>query len=537
MELKSIAGYTIEQALGEGGMGVVYRAIDPTLDRRLALKVIRRSALSAAAKERFLREARAASRINHPNIVTVYAAGEEDGYPYLAMEFIEGRTLRAIIDEGPIPWEKATEWACDLLDALTRLHQQGIVHRDLKPENIMVTTQGTVKLMDFGIAHVSQSETLTQEGAAVGTVNYMSPEQAAGKKADARSDLFSVGTVLYQMLTGEHPFPGEHPMAIMYSITNLSPKRLSEFAFDLPAGLEAVIEKALEKDREKRYRDAPGFREALGSVRARALGAGVAPLQSLKARVLQIGVPVGAVVVLAAIALLFFGRPDAPKPNRDAARNHNELGQSAEKRGEVDVARDEYRRAIIADPSFALAWINLGALAWSDRDLAEADSCFRMAIAADSTSAKAMYNLASLRWERGDLAGAEDYYGASLEADSAFIMSYNNLGALLLESQRVEEAREWLDRGLSLDPGQPYLLKNRGIAAERLGDDSAAIGYWQRAIDMDSTITELHRLSAEWYERHGRAADARAHWQIVATSTISEEKRLATEALERLGSE
>ncbi len=536
MDKKTIAGYTIEEALGEGGMGVVYRAVDPTLDRRLALKVIRRATLSAAAKERFLREARAASRLNHPNIVTVYAAGEEDGYPYLAMEFVEGRTLRAIIDEGPVRWDQAVEWTGHLLGALERLHQEGIVHRDLKPENVMVTTQGVVKLMDFGIAHVSQSETLTQEGTAVGTVNYMSPEQASGKKADARSDLFSLATVLYQMVTGEHPFPGEHPMAIMYSITNLSPKRLSEFALELPQGLQEVIDKAMQKNRDDRYQDASSFRAALDEVLSRELGLRSAPAPGFKTRVLQIGLPVGAVIVLAVVAFVFFGRSGAPEPNRDLAKSHNELGQSAEARGDAAAAKDEYRRAIIADPGFAVAWINLGALAWSDGNLAEADSCFRRAIGADSTSAKAMYNLATLRWERGDLASAEKFYRASLKADSTFIMSYNNLGVLLLDSQHFDEARTWLDRGLTLQPDQPYLLKNRGIAAQRTGDDSGAIAYWDKAIAADSSIIELHRLSAEWYERHGRPTEARKHWEVVAGSSASEEQRLAQKALERLRS-
>ena len=218
MANKEIAGYEILGSLGEGGMGHVYRARDTTLQRDLALKVIRPESLTAVGKERFLREARACSRINHPNIITVYAAGEENGHPYMAMEFISGKTLRDIIDESPVTWQQAVRWVVDIADALSRLHQEGIVHRDLKPENVMVTEDGLVKLMDFGIAHIASSSTLTMEGTSLGTVFYMSPEQAAGKKADARSDIFSLGTVLYEMLTGEFAFKGEHPMAVMYSI-------------------------------------------------------------------------------------------------------------------------------------------------------------------------------------------------------------------------------------------------------------------------------------------------------------------------------
>ena len=534
MDKKTIAGYTIEETLGEGGMGVVYRAVDPTLDRRLAIKVIRRTTLSAAAKERFLREARAASRLNHPHIVTVYAAGEDDGHPYLAMEYVEGRTLRALIDEGPIPWEKATEWTCDLLDALHGLHQVGIVHRDLKPENIMVTAEGVVKLMDFGIAHMAASGTLTQEGAAVGTVYYMSPEQAAGKKADARSDIFSIAAVLYEMVTGEYPFPGEHPMAVMYSICNLPPTTLAEHPVQVPAGLQPVVDKAMEKNRDERYPDAAAFRDALRELRERELG--LAPAPSLKSRVLQIGVPVAVVIVLAVVAFVLFGRGGAPKPDREVAKNLNELGQSAQEKNDISTARDEYRRAIVADPGYKIPWNNLGILALNEGNLVEADSLFRKAISIDSSYAVALHNLASVRQDRGDLAGAEKFYRASLRADSTLLASYNNLGALLLQAQRSAEAADVLDKGLSFYPDQPYLLKNRGVAAQKLGNDDAAITYWKRGIEKDSTIVELQRLSAEWYERHGRITEARAHWEVVAGSPIEEERRVGTEALERLRS-
>jgi tetratricopeptide (TPR) repeat protein/predicted Ser/Thr protein kinase len=539
MDKTTIAGYTIEETLGEGGMGVVYRAVDPTLDRRLALKVIRRATLSAAAKERFLREARAASRLNHPNIVTVYAAGEEDGYPYLAMEFVEGRTLRAVIDESPIPWDQAVQWATQILDALHRLHQEGIVHRDLKPENIMVTTEGVAKLMDFGVAHVSQSETLTQEGAIVGTVYYMSPEQATGKKADPRSDVFSMAAVFHQMLTGEFPFPGEHPMSVMYSITNVPPKRLDECSIDVPEGLQAVIDKAMEKDRETRYADAAGFRDALSEVRDRALGlrAGSAPAPSLKTRIHQIGIPALVVAVIAVLAFVFFGRGGAPKYDRAQAVRHNELGQVAELNGARADARAKYLLATEADPNYSIAWNNLGMLAVGERNLEEADTFLRRAVAADSTNAAALYNLAEVRWELDDLAGAETYFRASLRADSmqsAVYNSYNNLGALLLAQGRPDEAVRVLDRGLRVQPDQPALLRNRGRAAAALGDDDGAIRYYEMGLQKDPGSVELHRLAAEWYERHGRTAESIRHWETVASSSVREEARLGSEALERL---
>jgi tetratricopeptide (TPR) repeat protein/predicted Ser/Thr protein kinase len=538
MDKKTIAGYTIEETLGEGGMGVVYRAVDPTLDRRLALKVIRRATLSAAAKERFLREARAASRLNHPNIVTVYAAGEEDGYPYLAMEFVEGRTLRALIDESPIPWDQAVQWTVQILDALHHLHQEGIIHRDLKPENIMVTADGIAKLMDFGVAHVSQSETLTQEGAIVGTVYYMSPEQATGKKADPRSDVFSMGAVFHQMITGEFPFPGEHPMSVMYSITNVPPKRLEEYSIEVPEGLQAVVDKAMEKNRDARYPDAAAFRDALTEVRERALGLGASPVQppSLRTRIFQIGIP-AVIVVAAVLAFVFFGRGGAPKYDRASAARNNELGQVAELKGSRDEARAKYLLATEADPTYSIAWNNLGMLAMGERNFEEADTYLRRAVAADSLNAAALYNLAEVRWELNDLAGAEAYFRASIRADSmqvAVYNSYNNLGALLLAQGRAEEAVRVLDQGLRVQPDQPALLRNRGRAAAALGDEEGAIRYYEMGIEKDPASIELHKLAADWYEKRGRTSESIRHWEIVAGSPAEEEARLGSEALQRL---
>ena len=258
-----IAGFEIKSALGEGAMGVVYKALDTTLDRPLAIKVIRPGSLNHEGKQRFLREARACSKINHPNIITVYAAGEDNDRPYLAMEFVNGRTLSEIIEDGPVAPEQAAAWVANILDALARLHAEGIVHRDLKPDNIMVTNEGVVKLMDFGVAHVASSTTMTQAGTAVGTVYYMSPEQAAGKKADARSDVFAMGTVLYQMLTGALPFQGEHMMSVMYLIANEQPKALNDYELDLPLDMIDAVERAMQKEPEDRFQSAADFRDAL----------------------------------------------------------------------------------------------------------------------------------------------------------------------------------------------------------------------------------------------------------------------------------
>jgi Tfp pilus assembly protein PilF len=536
MDKKSIAGYDIEGTLGEGGMGVVYRARDATLDRSVAIKVIRAGSLGAQGKERFLREARACSRINHPNIVTVYAAGEDEGRPYLAMELLQGETLRDVIKRGPIPWEEALRWTIDLLDALSRLHQEGIVHRDLKPDNIVVTSDGIVKLMDFGIAHIATGETLTQEGTMLGTVFYMSPEQAAGKKADPRSDIFSMAAVLYQMLTGHFAFDGEHPMAIMYSITNAPPKPLAEHGIDVPDGLQAVLDRAMEKRPDDRFPDAAAFRDALRELVAPE-GLTHEALAGMRRKlILRYALVVVPVVILLGVVLV---AQHARRPARDrkVAVQHNELAQGYLDKGKTDDAKNEFRKSIIADPEYALPWNALGLIAMNDGDLAEADSLFREAVRIDSTYAPALFNLGGLHFAKKDYEGADTFYREAIAADSSVGAYYNNYGAFLVDRKRYADALRILDMGLRVDSGEsrPFLLKNRGRAAAGMGREDEAVRDWQEAVSAKPDLYEVQIYLAEWEEAHGRTKDAVARWQDVLKSESAPDQAKAREALTRLG--
>lgn len=552
MTEKVIAGYQIEGKLGEGGMGVVYRARDVTLDRLVALKVIRPN-LTDAGKERFLREARACSAINHPNIVTVYGAGEDDGRPYLAMEFLEGRTIRDLIDAGPVPWEKALAWAVELLDALSQLHGVGIVHRDLKPENIFVTGEDRVKLMDFGIAHVESARTLTQEGTSLGTAHYMSPEQAAGKKVDQRSDLFSIATVIYEMLSGTRPFEGEHWMAVLYSITNAPPKPLDELGVVLPDGLTPIINKALEKNPDDRYPDAHAFKASLEGLFK---GEELPPRRTSKRLVLTIA---GAGVLVA--AALIAGpliRGQIAEKKRETATQLNEMAQEFEVKGDVSQAKIHYRQSTLADPTFALPWNNLGFLEYSDGNLATADSLYRRAVAADPKYAHALFNLASVRWDLGDREGAESYYKASISSDSTYVAGYSDLAALLLDLERRDEAGVVVRTGLRHSPDNPYLLKKLGQVQSALHENEAALASWTRALeeakrraqdkqaaeeikttleDLRKLVPDVHTLLAKWYEENGDTQKALDHWSDAANSGIDPYAGIATEALNRLRSE
>ena len=254
---QTISHYKILEKLGEGGMGVVYKAHDTKLDRVIALKFLPHYLTTDTdEKERFYHEARAASGLNHANITTIYEIQEFDDQLFLAMEFVEGKTLKQLVKEDPPSIKTVLDIAIQMCEGIAVAHEKGIVHRDIKSDNIMITAKGQVKIMDFGLAKVKGATKLTKAGSTLGTAAYMSPEQAQGEEVDQRSDIFSVGVVLYELLAGQLPFKGEHHAALMYSLINEEPMPLIRYNPKVTPELERIVSKALTKDKAERYQHA-----------------------------------------------------------------------------------------------------------------------------------------------------------------------------------------------------------------------------------------------------------------------------------------
>ena len=332
---QTISHYKITAKLGEGGMGEVFLATDTSLDRQVALKFLPASLQKdPEARERLIREAKAASKLNHKNILTIHAVASAEGRDFIVMEYVEGQSLRELLDSGEdMPILQVLKIGMQICDGLATAHEQSVIHRDIKPANILITPKGQVKITDFGLATWRGASQLTKEGTTVGTAAYMAPEQIQGKKPDPRSDLFSLGVVLYEMIARRRPFQGDHDAAISYAISNEIPEPLQRYKSGVHPGLEQVVGRALEKDPSTRYQSASDMlaelkrikREIEGSqpsMLSRTMTATAAPKKASASKVKYV---VASSVVLVAALVVFVLKPFkfdvAPEQKATAADN------------------------------------------------------------------------------------------------------------------------------------------------------------------------------------------------------------------------
>jgi serine/threonine protein kinase/tetratricopeptide (TPR) repeat protein len=319
---KTISHYKVVRKLGEGGMGEVYLAQDTKLDRQVALKFLcEQFASDRSFKARFKREARAAAALNHPNIITIHEVAEHEDRPFIAMEFVEGQSLKELIAGKDLSIDKVTDLGIQISQGLAKAHQAGIVHRDVKPQNILIDKDGRARICDFGLAKLKREVMLTKTGTTVGTVSYMSPEQGQGKEVDQRSDIFSLGVVLYEMVTGQLPFKGEHEAAIVYSIVNEAAEPLARYKADVPEELQRIVDKALRKDPQTRYQSAADMVADLKEVQRESATTGTLSARSAfrvpqKGRLRVVAI-IGAILIAAVAVmalLLLSSRTDLPVP-------------------------------------------------------------------------------------------------------------------------------------------------------------------------------------------------------------------------------
>lgn len=308
---REVGRYQILEQIGQGGMATVYKAYDPKIDRTLAIKALREERCADAEyRQRFLREATAAGILSHPNIVTVYDVGEVENTPYIAMELLQGTPLDQVMKGAtPLTLSQVLRIGIELGEALDYAHNNGIVHRDIKPSNIILGNDGNIKITDFGIARLESNDMThqTQMGEVLGTPQYMSPEQVLGKTVDGRSDLFSVGVILYQLLSGQKPFKGETLATLLFQIATENPQPIGQFVPALPASLKQIIDKLLKKQPEKRFQKgkdlADGLRRVLKDFEEHERTAGAARIVPL--RVKWAGLMAGAVALTMLICSLF----------------------------------------------------------------------------------------------------------------------------------------------------------------------------------------------------------------------------------------
>jgi Tol biopolymer transport system component/serine/threonine protein kinase len=329
MVSETVSHYRILEKLGEGGMGVVYKAEDTRLGRTVALKFLPPHLIrDAEARRRFEREARAISALEHPNICTIYDIGQtEDGQTFIAMACYEGQSLRERIRRGPLPVADAVLIAQQVASGLARAHETGVIHRDIKPGNVVVTEDGNVRIVDFGLSKLADESTLTRAGHVVGTVSYMSPEQARGEEADGRTDVWGLGVVLYEMVSGQRPFRGANEQAVLYAIVNKTPEPVHTLRSDTPLALEEIIRRAMSKDPAKRYQSARDMCDDLSALRRQlesSMETQTVALTRRSARVRTVRTTVIAVCIAAAVFtsvwyFWFRGRSERPpwgRPHR-----------------------------------------------------------------------------------------------------------------------------------------------------------------------------------------------------------------------------
>ncbi len=561
---QTLSHYRILETLGIGGMGEVYRAEDTKLGRRVALKILPKAMAEDPERlERFQREAKVIASINHPNIVTLYSVEEADGLQFLTMELVEGEDLEISLPEEGLPLAKIFDIAIPLADALVAAHEKGIVHRDLKPANVMVTKDGRVKVLDFGLAKLGlespiplgeedetalapTSSTLTGDGTIMGTAPYMAPEQLEGLPVDHRADIFSFGVLMYELASGRRPFQGTSSIATATSILRDTPQPISEIKQSLPRHFGRIIETCLEKNPEQRYQSAKDLRNSLQSLRRETesglssgihselatpaeLAARSEPVAQEPYRRSMKGLFIGAAVVIALIGLFFVlrsrgslgvetDRPDQPEISAEAlllleqSRSYARDGATLPK---LKLAEQTLRRALEIEPDNPHLQAELAYLLASMQEeypqeerRVEALELAEQALAVEPEASKAWLARGELSMLAGDGETAAEAAQQAIATDPAEIRAQVLLGQALLEQGRKEEGLDQLRRAVEMDGGVISAGYALGTAYLRMGQLDEATVLFKRVLEFaPGHISAMNNL-ANSYLYSGRYLEA-----------------------------
>ena len=559
---RTLSHYEILDDLGAGGMGVVYRAHDTRLDRDVAIKVLPTDRpLSETARKRFQREALAASALNHPNIITIYEVGSEGDTDFIVMEYVRGATLSSLLKKRPLGMAEATRYCVQIAEALAKAHASGIVHRDLKPGNIMITEDGLVKVLDFGLAKFDASAatkdgegidsdtaakefTLTQPGMITGTVAYMSPEQARGERVDARSDIFSFGIVMFEALSRHLPFPGPNSIALLHNLHFSPPRDLGELAPKVPKPLASLISRMLEKKPEKRIQT---MSEVATELRKHAAGLVDGPvtwhpsdatveMSSLAAQGSKKICWRDVWLVGAAIVLVLLGgvmgwrhfRKVKPAENiastqlflpSDTAytlyRRARQDLDHWDREGNIDNAIKLGERAVQLDPQSAASYAALGE-AYALKNRANPDPQWmklamqyaNKGVELDNYLSAAHVSLGLVKMESGDAAGAQRELKTAADLDPKNDKPHELLGRLYDKLGKPEDARQELQVALKQNSSDWQLYTDLGLNAYKGGKYKEAAAYWEQALRLEPDNVPVLRNLGAVYHNLGRDDDA-----------------------------
>ena len=535
---KLISHYKILEKLGEGGMGVVYKAQDTRLDRIVALKFLPQHLLcDQEAKTRFEHEAKAASALNHPNITTIHEINEVEGECFICMEYVEGKSIKELIKEKKFSIEEVLRIAIQVGEGLNAAHKKDIVHRDIKSDNIMLTEDGLVKIMDFGLAKLKGATRLTSTGSTLGTLAYMSPEQAQGIEVDQRSDIFSFGVVLYEMITGQLPFRGEHEAAIIYSIINETPEPLARYKVNVPEQLQRIIDKTLEKDRSIRYQSAAEVIADLKGLQKETMGVSAV---KTKKKLLPFIVPASIISILVLLFLILKPFKVEVVPDKRAIARENSLAimyfeNLADRKDELlgemitsllitDLAESEYIQVVSYQRLYDILR-NLGkeGLKKIDRNIAtevakKAGVNYMLLgsiyqLGEKKILASALVDVSSGTVKKSQKVEGTDIY-AMVDQLTREVKNDLRLPAQALSEQDKPVAE------LSTKSEDAYRYYLRGLDYENRLLHKEALEQYKKALEYDSTFAMLHANMSSTYRWLGESDLAGEAWKKALRDSV-----------------